>query len=68
MDSKRIDISVIILYHNDASTIRRALESLVIQTPKSVEYILVDDCSTDDTTAIVEEFISQYPDLRSRFK
>lgn len=68
MDSRRIDISVIVVFHNAAKTIERTLESLAVQTLKSVEYIFVDDGSTDDSVAIVREFMLQHPEIGSRCK
>lgn len=41
---------------NAAKTLRGSLESLSAQTMKDFEVIFVDDCSTDGTGAILEEF------------
>lgn len=50
-------VSVIIPYYNNEKTIIRALESVINQTYKDFEIILIDDGSTDDSHRLVDEFI-----------
>lgn len=50
-------VSVIIAAYNAAADIRTTLASLRAQTYLAFEAIIVDDGSTDDTAAIVEEFV-----------
>ena len=52
--------SVIIPTYNAAETLYELLVSLVAQTFKNFEIIVVDDCSTDDTSAIVSAFDCNY--------
>ena len=49
-------VSVIIPTYNGAAFIKTALESVLDQTYPSVECIVVDDGSSDETPAIVESF------------
>jgi glycosyltransferase involved in cell wall biosynthesis len=49
-------ISVVIPAYNESDDIRRTLEALVAQTYRKREFIVVDDCSTDDTPSIVSEY------------
>jgi glycosyltransferase involved in cell wall biosynthesis len=50
-------ISVIIPAFNAATNIRQTLDSVRIQTYQNFEVIVIDDGSSDNTTAIVEEFV-----------
>lgn len=58
-------LSIIIPAFNAASTITRALESILDQNISSYEVLLIDDGSTDNTEKIVQEFILTY-DMRIR--
>ena len=49
-------ISVIVPARNEARNIRSCIEALVAQTYPILEFILVDDRSTDNTLEIVEDF------------
>ena len=55
-----IDISVIIPCYNAAGYIERCLEALEAQTFRKFEVILVDDCSTDGTSEVVDQLIKKY--------
>ena len=47
-------VSIIIPTYNRESTIKRAIESVLNQTYKDIELIIVDDCSTDNTEDVVK--------------
>ena len=49
-------VSVIIPSYNREKTIGRAIESVLNQTFRDLELIVVDDCSTDNTRQVVEEY------------
>jgi glycosyltransferase involved in cell wall biosynthesis len=51
--------SVIIPTYNRAYIVSRAIESVLDQTFQDFEIIVVDDGSTDQTAAVVKEFISE---------
>ncbi|PZM10602.1 glycosyltransferase family 2 protein [Rhizobium tubonense] len=48
------DVSFIIPAYNAAATLERAIDSALAQGGVSMEVIVVDDCSKDDTRALVE--------------
>lgn len=50
-------VSVIIPAFDAAEYIRQALNSVLAQTYQAIEVIVVDDGSSDATSAIVEEFV-----------
>lgn len=52
---------MIIPAFNAAADIRQTLNSVVTQTYRAIEVIIVDDGSSDSTTAIVEEFVARDP-------
>ncbi|MCE2469886.1 MAG: glycosyltransferase family 2 protein [Dehalococcoidia bacterium] len=49
-------VSVIIPTHNRAALLPRAVDSVLAQTYDDFELLIVDDCSTDDTPAVVAAF------------
>lgn len=49
-------ISVVIPARNSSATLARALDSVINQTVKPLETIVVDDQSTDDTVSIAESY------------
>lgn len=52
------EISVIVCCWNVASTLRRAIDSILTQTFTNFELIIVDDGSPDDCPQIIDEFAS----------
>jgi glycosyltransferase involved in cell wall biosynthesis len=54
-------ISVIVANYNHAQFIVQALDSLVAQTYKNLEVIVVDDKSTDNSLKVVEEWSKNHP-------
>lgn len=59
-------ISVIIPMYNTEKYIDECLTSLLNQTFKNFEILVVDDCSTDNSVAIVEKYLKQW-DRKERF-
>lgn len=56
-----LSVSVVIPAHNSKSTIERALRSVFAQTELPHEVIVVDDCSTDDTSSLVRTIATTAP-------
>lgn len=55
-ESRPSKISVIVPIYNASRTLTQCLESLKNQTDSNYEIIIVDDCSSDDSPKICEEF------------
>lgn len=49
-------VTVIIPTYNRAETIQRAIDSILRQTVKKIELIIVDDCSSDNTVQIINTY------------
>jgi glycosyltransferase involved in cell wall biosynthesis len=61
-------VSVFILTYNHAAWIAQAIESALMQEARfSVEILIADDCSTDGTRAIVQEYARRRPDAIRTF-
>lgn len=56
-----IEVSVIIPVYNVSKYIERCARSLFEQTLENIEFIFVDDCSTDNTIDILNRVIKDYP-------
>jgi glycosyltransferase involved in cell wall biosynthesis len=54
-------VSIIFTSYNHSNYLSQALKSLVSQTYSNFELIIIDDCSTDGSQEILQEFQSQFP-------
>lgn len=54
------EVSVIISMYNAENFVGECLTSLLNQTLKNIEVIVVDDCSTDNSAAVVKNFLPQF--------
>lgn len=55
-------ISVIFPIYNKERSIINSIKSILAQTYRNIEIILVNDCSTDNTEAIIFDFLKNYED------
>ena len=53
-------VSVIVPVFNTEKYLRRCLDSLVNQTLKDIEIIVVNDCSTDNSRKILDYYEEKY--------
>ena len=60
---KNNTVSVIIPIYNAERFIAKALDSVLQQSYKDIEIILVDDCSSDRTEEVVNGYVEQYPQI-----
>ena len=56
----RTEISIVIPMYNSEKFIHEALESILLQTFPHYEVIVVDDCSKDNSVAVVKSYISKF--------
>ena len=61
---EKLKISVCTVVLNEEKTIEKLLESLVSQTLKPLEIIIVDGGSTDNTINIIKKFQKKYPFIK----
>ncbi len=57
--TESIMVSVVIPAFNVEDDIARCLDSVINQTYKNIEIIIVNDASTDNTRSIIEEYIKR---------
>lgn len=61
MRNNSIKVSVVVSVYNGEAYLRQCLDSLICQTLKDLEVIVVNDASTDGTQDIVAEYECLYP-------
>ena len=54
-------ISIIMAVYNSEATLSEAIDSIVAQTYTDWEFIICNDCSTDGTQAILEDYSQKHP-------
>ena len=57
-------VSVVIPVYNREKTIVRAVKSVLNQTYKNIEVIIVDDCSSDNSRVVIENAFSENNNVR----
>lgn len=60
----QLPVSVIIPARNESANIARLLQSLCRTEHAEAEFLVIDDCSSDDTASIVTEFAARDPRVR----
>lgn len=58
-----MSISVIIPNYNHSQYLRQRIDSILNQTYKDIEIIILDDCSTDRSLDIINEYIKVKPEI-----
>lgn len=61
-------ISICVPVYNVAPYIERCVHSLMQQTYENLEYIFVNDCSTDHSVSILQKVITDYPNRIGQVK
>jgi glycosyltransferase involved in cell wall biosynthesis len=59
-----VNLGVVVVNYNNSRFLRKALDSVVTQSSQPTEVVVTDDCSTDESCAIVAEYARAYPFVR----
>jgi glycosyltransferase involved in cell wall biosynthesis len=57
-------VSIALCTYNGAEYLAGQLDTLVNQTYKAIEIVVVDDCSTDNTFNILKNYAQKYPQIK----
>ena len=60
-------VSVCINAYNAEKYIMQTIESVMNQTYKNLQIIVVDDCSTDNTCSIIKNYVDKYDNCKGIF-
>ena len=55
-------LTVVVIVYNDAGRLPRAVQSVLRQTLRDLEVLIVDDASTDATPAVAQRLVARAPD------
>lgn len=55
-------VTAIVPNYNHAAYLEQRIESVLNQTYPNLDLIVLDDCSTDDSRAVIERYCARYPD------
>lgn len=61
-------VSVIVLIYNTSKFLDRCVRSLMEQTLTDIEYVFVDDASTDDSMTVLKKVLTDYPEKKEDIK
>ena len=62
-DATMPKVSVIVPNYNHERFLRRRLNSIYGQTYKNIEVILLDDCSSDQSRSLLDQYAADYPEI-----
>lgn len=65
--SVKSKVSVIVPVYNVSRFVEKCVVSLFEQTLDSIQIIIVDDCSPDDSITIINRVLERYPDRKQNF-
>lgn len=55
-------ISAIVPNYNHGAFLSQRLESILLQTYRNIDILILDDCSTDDSKTVIDQYVKAYPD------
>ena len=56
-------VTVICSCYNHTEFVTESIQSVLNQSYKNIQLIVVDDCSKDDSVSVIEKFIVDYPEI-----
>ncbi|MFB6440498.1 CDP-glycerol glycerophosphotransferase family protein [Streptomyces sp. NPDC056411] len=62
------DVSVVVIVYNDADRLPTAVQSVLDQTLRDVEVVIVDDCSTDRSFEVAQQLAADHPGRARAFQ
>jgi glycosyltransferase involved in cell wall biosynthesis len=67
MNTKKTKVSVIMAVYNGEKFLHESMKSILSQSLSSFEFLIVDDCSTDNTSNIILKYAKKDPRVRTFF-
>ena len=64
MDKNTKKVSVLMSTHNSESNVAISIDSILQQSYKNIEFLIIDDCSTDNTFEIIKEYSKNYQKIK----
>ena len=61
-------VSILVPVYNASASIERCAHSLFKQTFQDIEYVFINDCTSDDSIEKLQKIIAQYPHRKSWIK
>ena len=68
MEKQKPLISIVTVCFNSSTTIKKTIESVLIQNSKNIEYIIIDGNSSDRTLTIIKSFQEQFQQKEIPYK
>lgn len=65
-EMEKIKVSILVPVYNVEKYIARCAQTLFTQTYPNIEYIIVDDCSTDGSVEELRHVLTRYPSLQKQ--
>lgn len=60
--------SILVVCFNQEKLIKNCLDSIITQSVKPYEVIVLDDCSLDNTWDVIQTYVNQYPSVIKGFR
>lgn len=61
------ELSIIVPVYNVQEQLKICLDSIINQSYKNIEIIVIDDASTDDSTKVIKEYAQKYENIKPVF-